>query len=115
MLLLTHEKLREIFMNKQFNASQISKVIDQALIYQCACPAQVCKSIFELRELFDYQMNCASDSLNNPLVHTTIAQAAEASHVIMEECLQKILEIEGWDQTNFIMPDLLKQKVTKNF
>ena len=78
-------------MKEQFNSSQISKVIDQALIYQCACPAQVCKAIFELRELFDYQMNCASDTKNDDLVHKTIAAAAEVSHEIMEECLKKIL------------------------
>ena len=102
-------------MKEQFNASQISKVIDQALIYQCACPAQVCKAIFELRELYDYQMNCASDNKNNALVHKTIAAAAEVSHEIMEECLKQILQIEGWDQSNFIMPELLKQKIPKIF
>ena len=102
-------------MKQQFSASQVSKVIDQALMYQCACPAQVCKSIFDLRELFDYQMNCASDDINNALVHNTIAAAAEVSHEIMEECLKKILEIEGWDQTNFIMPESIRQKVPKLF
>ena len=102
-------------MKEQFNSSQLSKVIDQALIYQCACPAQVCKAIFELRELFDYQMNCASDTKNDELVHKTIAAAAEVSHEIMEECLKKILEIEGWDQTDFRMPESLKQKSPKLF
>ena len=102
-------------LKEQFNAAQISKVIDQALIYQCACPAQVCKAIFELRELFDYQMNCASDNANNELVHKTIAAAAEVSHEIMEECLKQILAIEGWDQANFVMPELLKQKSSKLF
>ena len=102
-------------MKQKFNASQISKVIDQALMYQCACPAQVCKAIFELRELFDYQMNCANDSINDAAVHNTIAAAAEVSHQIMEECLEKILEIEGWDQTNFVMPESLKQKPSKLF
>jgi hypothetical protein len=100
-------------LKEQFNAAQISKVIDQALIYQCACPAQVCKSIFELRELFDYQMNCASDSKNDALVHKTIAAAAEVSHEIMEKCLKTILEIEGWDQANLNMPESLKQKSPK--
>lgn len=102
-------------MKEQFNATQISKVIDQALVYQCACPAQVCKAIFELRELFDYQMNCASDTKNDILVHKTIAAAAEISHEIMEECLKKILEIEGWNQADFLMPAYLKQKSPKLF
>ena len=100
-------------MKERYNAEQISKVIDQALIYQCACPAQVCKAIFELRELYDYQINCASDSKNNALVHKTIAAAAEASHEIMEECLKQILVIEGWNQANFVMPESLKQNSFK--
>ena len=100
-------------MKEQFNAAQISKVIDQALVYQCACPAQVCRAIFELRELYEYQMNCASDSANDELVHKTIAAATEKSHEMMEECLQKILEIEGWDQSSFAMPEGLKKKPAK--
>lgn len=100
-------------MKERYNAQQISKVIDQALIYQCACPAQVCKAIFELRELFDYQINCASDSKNNALVHKTIAAAAESSHEIMEECLKQILDIEGWNQANFVMPESLKKHTFK--
>lgn len=102
-------------MKEQFNPAQISKVIDQALVYQCACPAQVCKSIFELRELYEYQINCANDSLNDKLVHETIAEATAKAHAVMEECLQKILEIEGWDTENLVMPELLKKKATKHF
>ena len=101
-------------MKEQFNPLQISKVIDQALIYQCACPAQVCSTIFELRELYEYQMNCANDSENDQLVHATIAEATEKAHQLMEDCLRKILEIEGWDTDAMIMPSALKKKITKS-
>ena len=97
-------------MKEQFDAAQISKVIDQALVSQCACPAQVCRAIFEVRELYEYQMSCANDSVNDALVHRTIAAATEKSHEVMEECLKKILEIEGWDQVTFTMPQALKKK-----
>lgn len=100
-------------MKEQFNPSQISKVIDQALVYQCACPAQVCRAIFELRELYEYQMNCASDTVNDELVHKTIAQATEKAHELMEDCLHKILEIEGWDKKSLVMPESLKRKPVK--
>lgn len=100
-------------MKEQFDPAQISKVIDQALVYQCACPAQVCRAIFELRELYEYQMTCANDSDNDELVHTTIAAATEKAHELMEECLKKILEIEGWDQNTFAMPEGLKKKPAK--
>ena len=101
-------------MKEQFNSSQISKVIDQSLIYQCACPAQVCRAIFELRELYEYQMNCANDSANDGLVHGTIALATEQAHAIMEDCLNRILDIEGWDKNLLVMPEALKKKTVKN-
>jgi len=101
-------------MKENFNAAQISKVIDQSLIYQCACPAQVCRAIFELRELYEYQMNCTNDSANDERVHSTIAMATEKAHAVMEECLSEILEIEGWDKVSFTMPEALKKKTAKN-
>lgn len=100
-------------MKEQFNPSQISKVIDQSLVYQCACPAQVCRAIFELRELHEYQMNCANDSVNDERVHKTIAEATEQAHQLMEDCLKKILEIEGWNQVSLVMPESLKRKPAK--
>ncbi len=102
-------------MQEKYHASQLSKVIDQALVYQCACPAQVCRAIFELRELYDYQMNCASDTANDRLVHEAIAQAAERSHEVMEQCLAKVLEIEGWEPATLSMPESLRKKNAKNF
>ena len=101
-------------MKEKFNSSQISKVIDQSLIYQCACPAQVCRAIFELRELYEYQVNCKNDSANDKRVHGAIALATEQAHVIMEECLSQILEIEGWDKNSLAMPEALKKKTAKN-
>ncbi|GAB1489691.1 hypothetical protein MASR2M8_21440 [Opitutaceae bacterium] len=101
-------------MNERFSTSQISKVIDQALIYQCACPAQVCRAIFELRELYAYQVDCANDTANDRLVHETIAASTEQSHALMEQCLARILEIEGWDLTTLTMPESLRKKTLKS-
>ena len=101
-------------MKERFNASQVSKVIDQALVYQCACPAQVCRAIFELRELHEYQTNCANDSVNDQLVHNTIALSTEKAHELLEDCLSKVLEIEGWDIATLNMPETLKKKPAKD-
>lgn len=100
-------------MKEQFSPNQISKVIDQALVYQCACPAQVCRTIFELRELYEYQMNCANDTANDRAVHSAIARTAEQAHELMENCLREILAIEGWDPQTLAMPDSLKKKPAK--
>ena len=96
-----------------FAPSQVSRVIDQALVFQCACPAQVCRAIFELRELHEYQMKCVSDSRNDERVHRDIADVAERTHALMEECLIRVLEIEGWDPVSLTMPESLKKKSAK--
>ena len=100
-------------MHKQFDTLQISKIIDQALVYQCACPAQVCRAIFELRELHDYQMTCVLGARSNDLVHTTIAKTTEKTHAMMEECLTEVLKIEGWDLNTLTMPEALRKKPLK--
>lgn len=101
-------------MKHRYDASQISKVIDQSMIFQCACPAQVCRSIFELRDLHRYQMDCLNDTNNDALVHRAIAEAVEHSHALMEDCLTRVLEIEGWDPVTLAMPEHLMAKVRKS-
>jgi hypothetical protein len=101
-------------MKQQYDASQISKIIDQSLIYQCACPAQVCRAIFELRDLHRYQLGCINDTDNDALVHQAIADAAERSHALMEQCLTRVLEIEGWDPVTLVLPAPLKAKQRKS-
>ena len=101
-------------MKTRFSAVEVSKIIDQALIYQCACPAQVCKAIFELRDLHRYQMDCLNNSDNDFKVHSAIAQAAEQSHALMEACLTRVLELEGWDAASLDMPEPLRAKIRKS-
>lgn len=100
-------------MKYQFDSFSLSRIIDQALVYQCACPAQVCRSILELRELYDYQRDCANDSVNDRSVHDTIAEATSLAHETMEQCLDQILVIEGWDKTTLTMPESLRKKTAK--
>ena len=45
-------------LNVVFDNSQLAHIIDQAMIYQCACPGQVAQHILGLRELFRYQTSC---------------------------------------------------------
>ena len=100
-------------MKHQFDASSLSRIIDQALVYQCACPAQVCRSILELRELYDYQRDCGNDSGNDRNVHDAIAEATSRAHETMEQCLEQILVIEGWDAATLTMPESLRKKTAK--
>lgn len=100
-------------MHERYTAAQISRVLDQALVYQCACPAQVCRTVFELRELYDYQKNCANDTANDRLVHEAIAGATARAHEAMEQCLAQVLQIEGWDPQTLTLPESLRRKVAR--
>lgn len=79
-------------------------------MYQCACPAQVCRALFELRELHEYQRNCANDTRNDVAVHAAIADATVQAHGVLEECLSSVLALEGWDAETLTMPDTLRKK-----
>lgn len=94
----------------RFTNDQLEKVIDEGMIYMCACPAQVAQSIRSLRDLQSYQLNCLTDPGNDATVHQEIAKAAQAAQVIMEDCMDKILEIEQWDRTTLTMPAHLRQR-----
>lgn len=75
-------------MNRVYSAEQLEKVINEATIYICACPAQVAETIRKLRNLYDYQQNCIARDSNeiNKEVHNRIALATVEAHRIME-CL----------------------------
>jgi hypothetical protein len=100
-------------MKERFEAAQVTRVLDQALIYQCACPAQVCRTIFELRELYEYQRDCSNVADVDQAVHATIAETAAAAHAAMEDCLTRVLELEGWDLATLTMPETLRNKIRK--
>ena len=101
-------------MKTQFSAVQVSRIIDQALLYQCACPAQVATTILELRDLHDYQLRCSDDDESNRRVHEAIARTTEEAHALMEKCLGEVLDIEGWDRETLAMPATLKKRPAKS-
>lgn len=101
-------------MKTRFSALQIGRIIDQALVYQCACPAQVATTLLELRDLHDYQMKCLNDTDTDRAVHDAIAAATAEVHARMEACLEQVLGLEGWDRDTLTMPAALRKKPTKS-
>ncbi len=96
-------------MQFQFTNEQLSKILDQSIVYQCACPAQVCKSLNELRALHAYQAACLNKTETDKAVHQRISIAAELCHVAMEQCLAEVLVLEGWDMQTLEMPEALQK------
>lgn len=96
-------------MKSQFSDQQLSHIIDQSLIYQCACPAQVAKHLIGLRDLYEYQQNCINQTATDKAVHQCIAAHAKRAHAALEECLREVLVIEQWDMETLAMPASLKK------
>jgi hypothetical protein len=98
-------------LQQTYSDQQLAKVVDEALVYMCACPAQVAGMLSKLRQLFAYQQECAERGSSgvSDEVHERIAQATSEAHRIMEQCMQDILRIEGWDETTLAMPAGLRQ------
>jgi hypothetical protein len=94
---------------QKYSKQQLEHIIEEAMIYMCACPAQVAEQLVRLRELFAYQMKCSSDSDLMKDVHTRIADSTRKAHAEMEQCLSEVLHMEGWDPHTLSMPAGLRQ------
>jgi hypothetical protein len=93
-----------------FSDRDLEKIIDEGMVYMCACPAQVAESLRKVRSMYHYQRNCLSDGNNVALVHQTIADAAIVVQQKLEACLEEVLEIEEWDRATLTMPEGLRAR-----
>ncbi len=98
-------------LQKQFADHQLQRILEQAAIYACACPAQVCKAIFQQRSLFIYQAKCLNNTATDVAVHQAIVDAVHRTHAELEECLKQVLELEGWDLETLSMPATLMKRL----
>ena len=92
-----------------FDNSQLARIIEEVMIFQCACPAQVAQHIFSLRELYRYQYGCSITRSEDFGVHARIMESVQRSHREMEQCLSDVLAAEGWDMATLSMPEGLRQ------
>ncbi len=92
-----------------FDNVQVQDIIEEAMLYMCACPAQVGTEVLRLREVYSYQQACITKGTVMESVHSNIAAAAKQAHDVMEECLLQVLEMEGWDTKSLKMPEGLRE------
>lgn len=95
---------------ERFTDAELGKVIEQAMIYMCACPAQVADSVRKLRELYRYQLRCIAHPEHSNDVHAQIMQSTLQTHSIMQDCLDKVIELEKWDRSTLEMPVGLRKR-----
>jgi len=104
---------RELDMHyeERFSDAQLSNIVEQGMVYMCACPAQVAEAIRKLRELREYQIRCLLNSSNDSQVHQTNADKVSLAHSTMQDCLEDIIRIEGWDRDTLEMPSHLRKRL----
>jgi hypothetical protein len=96
-------------LQNRFTDEELQKIVEEAAIYMCACPGQVAKQVMDLRQVIRYQRDCLAQAKTPSLVHHTIESSSRDAHTVMEDCLEKILEIEGWDRLILKMPEGLRK------
>jgi len=98
-------------MNTRYSNEQLTHIRDQALVYQCACPAHITVVIDAIRTLHEQQQKCLNQSDADDAVHKRIKQSAQKAHDELENCLTDILKLEGWDLHTLQMPEYLKKRL----
>ena len=99
--------------SERFSDQELARIVDEGLIYMCACPAQVAQMLRSVREMYRYQLNCLSDAGNDARVHQAIADTAIVTHAHLEACMEQILVIEQWDRDTLTMPPHLRKRQLK--
>ncbi|WP_374340030.1 hypothetical protein [Methyloversatilis sp.] len=94
----------------RFSNAQLQWILEQAGIHMCACPAQLAGKMLDLRALHRYQTGCMSEMPELAESHRVIAEACERAHALLEEALDRVLDIEGWDRSSLEMPEGLRKK-----
>jgi ABC-type uncharacterized transport system ATPase subunit len=102
-------------LDQKFTALELAIINDQAALYTCACPVHVSLQITNLRKLFDYQKQCMemdspAENSVDVQVHRRIAEVTKQAHQLMEQCLDEILDLEGWDRRKLAMPAVGNRK-----
>ncbi len=95
---------------ERYTDADLLSIVEQGLIYMCACPAQVADALLKLRALHKYQLSCLSNLANNSPVHVAIAKSTVQSHHIMEDCLDTVIALENWNCETLEMPAGLRKR-----
>jgi hypothetical protein len=107
-----HQAQRSIDLpyEERYTDEELVSIMEQALIYMCACPGQVAEALLKLRALHKYQIMCVSNPENDLAVHAAIAKSTIQSHHIMQDCLDRVIELEKWDRATLTMPEGLRKR-----
>ncbi len=98
-----------------FSNQILMHILEQSMLLNCVCPAQLCKAINEQRALYAYQEHCLNSNETDKAVHRRIAETLRLTHAELEQCLSDVLRLEKWNLETYDMPDDLRDKFLNDF
>ena len=104
------QETTEVDYDERYTDAELALIIQQGLIYMCACPAQVAEEVRRLRTLLNYQKRCLVDPSNDSAVHTAIAKNTAQAHAVLQDCLDTVIALENRDRATLQMPENLRKR-----
>ena len=95
---------------ERYTTAELQSIIEQGMIYMCACPAQVADGVRKLRDIYRYQTKCLENPQNDSVVHAAIARRVAEAHDTLQVCLDEVIVLEKWDRATLEMPAYLRQR-----
>lgn len=80
---------------RRFDAQQLAQIASLVGSIACECPNHLAELVASLNAFEQYSSECANRNANDSELHAHLSQSAGFARSILEECLIKVMEIEG--------------------
>lgn len=81
--------------SRRFSDEELSKLAGMSNALRCECPRHVSQLLHNLLAFEKYSANCASQSINDSVLHAQLQVSTAQARSIMEEALMRLVETEG--------------------
>jgi hypothetical protein len=80
---------------RRFDAQQLAQIVTLAGSIACECPNHLAELVASLGAFEQYSSECANRNASDRELHAHLNQSAGFARAILEDCLVKVMEIEG--------------------
>lgn len=80
---------------RRFNAQQLAQIVSLNGSIACECPNHLAELVSSLNAFEQYSSECANRNASDRELHAHLNQSAGFARAILEDCLVKVMEIEG--------------------
>lgn len=80
---------------RRFDAQQLAQIASLAGSIACECPNHLAELVASLNAFEQYSSECANRNVSDRELHDHLNQSAGFARAILEDCLVKVMEIEG--------------------